>query len=293
MGTFLGLFTCFIYKNTSIRNYPKLESTLLFLFCYLCYASAESLDLSGVMALFFNGIILGHYNSYNLSDGSRHAAEQIFSTLATISETIVFLYMGMGVFTGKFTNWNIYFSLYAFLFCVIARFLNIFPLSSISNIQRKRKSSKISCKMQFVLWFVGLRGAIAYALAENMPGENRSTYVTATLSICLITTIVCGGFTERILYISGMKEDLVVGESTTEDYEEDSLVISTSNSQNLEHVEGRIKTFLFRLDRDILQLYFGGKMRSSRGDRNGGAMGNYELGVLDSSDHQENCNGLD
>jgi len=77
VGVIIGLFTSFIYKHTLIRKFAKLESTLLFLFCYFCFAAAESLGLSGIMALFFNGIVLSHYNSYNLSDESRHATEQV------------------------------------------------------------------------------------------------------------------------------------------------------------------------------------------------------------------------
>lgn len=286
VGASLGLLTSFIYKNTSIQNYSKLESTLLFLFCYLCYATAESLGLSGVMALFVNGVVLSHYNSYNLSRGSRHAAEQIFATLSTTSETIVFLYMGMGVFTGKFKDWNIQFSLYAMLFCIIGRFLNIFPLSCLSNIQRKRKSSKVTLKMQLVLWFVGLRGAIAYALAENMPGENGATYVTATLSICLTTTIICGGFTERILSISGMKDEEPSDEQNVESEEEDSLVLSAANGYT-ENASWGIKEVLLKFDRNVLQLYFGGKVRSRRSKNDGRNRGNYELGILDSTDDQE------
>ena len=77
VGVVLGLLTSFIYKQTSIQNFANIESTLLFLFCYLCYALSESLGLSGIMSLFFNGIVLSHYNSYNLSEDSRHATEQV------------------------------------------------------------------------------------------------------------------------------------------------------------------------------------------------------------------------
>jgi len=270
VGGISGLITSFIYKNTLIRKYANLESTLLFLFCYFCFAVAESLGLSGIMALFFNGIVLSHYNSYNLSEGSRHATEQIFATLATLSETIVFLYMGMGVFTGKFSNWNLSFTLFAMLFCVIGRFFNIFPLSFILNTRRSSKS-KINGKMQTVLWFAGLRGAIAYALAENMPGENKSTYVAGTLSICLITTVLCGGFTERILYVTGMKEDsqstafdedeFDLGEDealVVDSFEDDSLVIFASPSKEMENVYKGLKKSAVQFDRKYLQILFGG-----------------------------------
>jgi len=60
--------------------------------------------------------------------------------------------------------------------------------------------------MQIVLWFSGLRGAIAFALSENMPGPNRETYVAVTLSLCIFTTVVCGGLTETMLSKMGMKK---------------------------------------------------------------------------------------
>ena len=75
VGISLGLLASFLYKHTTLRDYPHLETSLLFMFCYLCYSTAEALGLSGIMALFFQGIVLSHYNSYNLSDTahSRHS----------------------------------------------------------------------------------------------------------------------------------------------------------------------------------------------------------------------------
>jgi len=269
VGVLLGIMTSYLYKHTSISNYANLESTLLFLFCYFCYAVAESLGLSGIMALFFNGIILSHYNSHNLSEGSRHASEQIFATLATISETIVFLYMGMGAFTGKFANWNLKFSLFTMLFCVLGRFLNIIPLSRILNNFRRKQSEKIGCKMQMVLWFAGLRGAIAYALAENMPGENKSTYVSGTLSICMITTVICGGFTERILSLAGMKEsdESIIDDEEIEDEEGESLMIFDRPRTDIEKRHGGIKDALAQFDKNFLQVYLGGDKAPSHASK--------------------------
>ena len=249
-----------------------MESTLLFLMCYLCYAVGESLGLSGIMALFFYGIVLSHYNSHNLSESSKHATEQIFATLATISETIVFLYMGMGVFTGRFADWNWRFSLFAMLFCLIGRFLNIFPLSFILNIFRERNKSHISKKMQSVLWFAGLRGAIAFALAENFPGKNRDTYATGTLSICFMTTIICGGFTERMLAITGMKENHddknIIDDREVEDGEEetffddDNFAVFSSPSKDMEEAYKGIKKVVNQFDKKYLVPRFGGELDS-------------------------------
>ena len=207
VGITLGLLCSFIYKHTRLSDYHHLEMALLFLFCYGCYATAEAVGLSGIMALFFNGIVLRHYNSYNLSKEANVTAEQIFGTLAVISETIVFLYMGMGVFTDRYISWNFVFAIFALIFCLIGRAFNIVPLSFLANLCRRnsRKNNRITWQMQSVLWFAGLRGAIAYALSENMPGKNKDNYVATTLFICAFTTIVCGGYTERVLAATGMK----------------------------------------------------------------------------------------
>ena len=79
----------------------------------------------------------------------------------------MYIYMGMGVFTGGFQNWDLTFTCVALVSCVIGRAVNIFPLSFVANLCRGR-SNNISPKMQVVLWFAGLRGAIAFALSENM-----------------------------------------------------------------------------------------------------------------------------
>lgn len=73
----------------------------------------------------------------------------------------------MGVFTGRFPRWDPLFTLLAALFCLAARAAHVFPLAFLANWGRRRK---IPLKMQVVMWFAGLRGAIAFALAQNMPG---------------------------------------------------------------------------------------------------------------------------
>lgn len=58
-------------KHTRLRRFPQYEISLLFLCAWGSYAFAEALSLSGVMALFVSGVVLGHYNSYNLSKKSQ------------------------------------------------------------------------------------------------------------------------------------------------------------------------------------------------------------------------------
>lgn len=315
VGVGLGLAASAVYKHTELSAYPNLETSLLFSFCYLCYATGEVLNLSGIMAIFFQGMVLAHYNSYNLSSTAQVASEQIFLTLATITETVVFLYMGMGVFTGRFSNYDPLFSFLALFFCLVGRAFNIFPLSWIANLCRSRSSEdvsshsergrnnsrktvsskgrRISLKMQCVLWFAGLRGAVAFALAMNMPGPNREVYATVTLSICIFTTVVCGGFTERMLTLFGMKIRPVDDDGEDDGmnmrhvtFAPQSLIAANRQrrqgiaTQTSERVYKGAKKLWEQLDEDFLKPYFGGSTRVRTAAVTRDELGNYELSHL-------------
>lgn len=204
VGVTTGLLCSFLFKNSRVKDQPTYEISLLFLFAYGAYALAEVMALSGIMALFFCGISLAHYNFYNLSEGSQVAAGVIFESMAQVAETFVFLYMGMGLFIGRFSNWSVTFVVGAILSCLVARVFNTFPISWAANLSR---TVKIPMRMQFVMWFAGLRGAIAFALSQNMPGPNKAMYESTTLGVVIFTTVICGGLTEPVLRHMGMKRD--------------------------------------------------------------------------------------
>ncbi|CAN0484096.1 unnamed protein product, partial [Laminaria digitata] len=129
-------------------------------------------------------------------------AKYIFASLATLSEFVVFLYMGMGVFTGRFRDWDWRFIGLAIVFCLVARLFNTFPFSALANLWRHRK---ITANMQVVMWFAGLRGAIAFALSTGMPGASKDVYASTTLMVVIFTTIGCGGLTEPLLHRMNVK----------------------------------------------------------------------------------------
>lgn len=145
VGLIFGLICSYLCKNTQLKKYPEYEIAMIFLFAYGSFSFAESVELSGIMALFVNSVALSHYNSFNLSATSQVTAHYTFKCMSVLSEFFVFLYIGMGFFTGKFKDWNFTFIILAFFICVIARFFNIFPFSNIANLFR---AQPIPQKMQ-------------------------------------------------------------------------------------------------------------------------------------------------
>ena len=170
------------------------------LFAYGSYSLAESLQLSGIMSLFFCGIALSRFNTSNLSRKTQVTSKSIFKALALLCDFFVYLYMGLGFFSGQVGNFNFVFVFLAMSYCLTARLVCVFPLSFLANMGRRKP---LSHNMQIVIWFAGLRGAIAFALSQNMPETHRKIFVSTTLSIVIITTVVGGGLTEPLLSRTG------------------------------------------------------------------------------------------
>ena len=202
VGASIALGCSYLCKNTKINEHPEIEVTMLMLFAYGSYSLAESLQLSGIMSLFFCGIVLSRFNTSNLSPKTQVTSKSIFKALAMLCDFFVYLYMGMGFWTGQVGNFNFTFILLVMSYCLAARMVSVFPLSWLANMGRR---VPLSHNMQVVIWFAGLRGAIAFALSQNMPEENRKLFVSTTLSIVIITTVIGGGLTEPLLSRTGLK----------------------------------------------------------------------------------------
>lgn len=108
----------------------------------------------------------------------------------------MFAYIGMSTFGITGQKLNVIFVALSFLFCLVGRALNTFPLSAGLNMMRKRK---VPFATQFVIWFSGLRGAIAFALSLEIETENKNVLKTTTLAIVLLTTFLIGGGTLPLL----------------------------------------------------------------------------------------------
>ena len=82
---------------------------------------------------------------------------------------------------------------------IFARAINIYPLAFVINLSRSQKN-KIELNMQHLMFFSGLRGALAFALAmRNTSTQARKLILTTTSIIVISTVILCGGLTSKML----------------------------------------------------------------------------------------------
>ncbi|XP_057291226.1 sodium/hydrogen exchanger 8-like [Hydractinia symbiolongicarpus] len=198
VGVAFALISALILKHVDLRQHPSLELGMMVVFSYAPYELAEGLQLSGIMAILFCGIVMSHYTHFNLSPVTQITVQHLFRTAAFVSETCVFAYLGMSIFSYSH-KFEASFIIWSIVLCLIGRAANVFPLSFILNFFRETKIKRTN---QLIMWFSGLRGAIAFALAINIEGfseEISRLLVTTTLVIVLFTLLVLGGSTLPLL----------------------------------------------------------------------------------------------
>lgn len=218
IGVIGALVTAIVFKYANFRKNPSLEISLMFIASYIPYLIAESLELSGILAILFCGIINSEYTHYNLSPFSQITEQQTFHMLAYVAENVLFIYIGLAIFSfpHQFDFWLIVATI---LLCLVSRAANVYPLAWLINPYRE---TKISPKFQFVMWFSGLRGAIAFSLCLSIPGPNREVLVTTTLFVVIFTILFLGGGTLPLLKLMNVQKTVIVSRTknmTTHDEE--------------------------------------------------------------------------
>ena len=173
---------------------------------------------------------MSHYAWYNLSVVGQLSLHHIIKAIAKSCENFVYAYLGIALAFSISTTaniaqyeWNGMLILSTLALCALSRAFNIFPFSACVNFGRKKK---ISFSMQIMMWFAGLRGAIAFALALNMTTPHSKMIVTTTLSVVIVTTLFCSSVTANLLH----KLNLTGHNNNTRD----SLDVDVEHDQDLD-----------------------------------------------------------
>lgn len=102
---------------------PVIEPLVVILCAYIAYFASELFHFSGIISLICCGLIQAHYTRQNISDKSYTTIKYLMKTLASISDVVIFIFLGM-VLIRYLHVWNINFILTVLLFCLIYRFLS-------------------------------------------------------------------------------------------------------------------------------------------------------------------------
>ena len=234
LGVVVGIGTALLLKYTLVRRFPKIESCLVILIAYASYyfangatMSGRSLDFTssagltkqtpGIVSLLFCGITMKHYAYYNMSRRTQLTTKYVFQVLAQLTENFIFIYLGLTLFTGDSLSFRPLFIIITVIGICVARWAAVFPLSKAINwfirYRAKRRGKDVADELpyshQVMLFWAGLRGAVGVALAAGLTGTNSPTLKATVLLVVVLTVIIFGGTTARMLEIMGIRTGVV------------------------------------------------------------------------------------
>ncbi|KAI9368768.1 Sodium/hydrogen exchanger family-domain-containing protein [Aspergillus egyptiacus] len=217
VGVIVGIMTALGLKYTHVRRQPKIESCLIVLIAYASYFFSNGVLLSGIVSLLFCGITLKHYAYYNMSRRTQLTTKYLFQVMAQLSENFIFIYLGLDLLVQRDLRFKPLFILVAVVGICLARYLAVFPLSKAINwfirYRARRRGMEVADELPFsyqaMLFWAGLRGAVGVALAAGLGGPNGPALRATVLVVVVLTVIIFGGTTARMLEILGIRTGVV------------------------------------------------------------------------------------
>lgn len=162
------------------------ETTLTTVIAYGSYLLAEQLHVSGVLAVVAAGLINGNIGERGMSPTTRIVVLNFWEYVAFLANSAVFLLIGLAIDLPKLlVNWKLI--LWAIAAVLVSRAVSIYLLS--------RLGPDLPSRWRPVLFWGGLRGAIALALALSLPielGADRETLILITFGVVLFTLLAQG-----------------------------------------------------------------------------------------------------
>lgn len=141
------------------------EITLTTVAAYGSFLLAEHFHASGVLASTTAGIITGNFGSLgSFTDRGRGAVESFWEYVAFVINSIIFILIGI---REAHQNFFVATIPIAIVLVLLGRAVAIYPLSALFS----RSALRVETSHQHVLFWGGLRGALALALALGLPAS--------------------------------------------------------------------------------------------------------------------------
>lgn len=162
IGTLLSILIARIIRT--VDDY-LIEITLTTVAAFGSYLIAETFHTSGVLAVVAAGLVIGNIGPRGMSPTTRISLFSFWEYAAFLANSLVFLVIGLVIdLRGILSNFSTI--VLAILAVLAARAIVIYGFSTLSR--------KVERRIQHILWWGGLRGAISLALALGLPGALRT-----------------------------------------------------------------------------------------------------------------------
>jgi CPA1 family monovalent cation:H+ antiporter len=164
------------------------EITFTTLAAYGSFFVAEHCHCSGVLASLTAGLVVGNFHSSgSISAAGRHVLGPFWEYVAFVANSLIFLLIGAQEAQQHFKGlWAPV--LVAIVLVTLGRAIAIYPLCAAFT----RSHLKVSVRHQHVLFWGGLRGALALALALSLPENLPQHDVIVVITFAVVAFSVFG-----------------------------------------------------------------------------------------------------
>jgi CPA1 family monovalent cation:H+ antiporter len=186
IGLVLGILASFVI--TRIDDH-LIETAITFVLAYSAFLIAESVHVSGVLAVVAAGLVNGNIGPRGMSSSTRIVVFNFWEFLSFLANSFVFLLIGLVVdLPLLIENWQA--MLWGIFAALLSRFIVVYGLFL--------GTKTISRKWKHILYWGGLRGAISLALVLGLTGElgiNVSRQLQAMVFGLVLFTLLVQGTT--------------------------------------------------------------------------------------------------
>jgi len=173
-----------------------IETTLTTVAAYGSFLLAEQWHASGVLAVVTAGLLMGNVGVLRedeknvLSQRGREVVIAFWEFAAFVANSLIFLLIGLRVAQISFSELGLPALTLAIALTVLGRALAVYPLCGLLARSRLR----VEARHQHILFWGGLRGALALALALSLPPEMpyRDPIIGAAFGVVGFSVIVQG-----------------------------------------------------------------------------------------------------
>ena len=86
------------------------QVAFIVLLAYLSFFLSEIMGLSGIMTLFFTGVLMSHYTYHNLDESAKVTTNNLFHAISLLAEITIYLFVGMDCLVSLCTQKKMIFS---------------------------------------------------------------------------------------------------------------------------------------------------------------------------------------
>jgi monovalent cation:H+ antiporter, CPA1 family len=190
-GVLIGGIIAYLFMLLAGRTPDYLvEITFTTLTAYGSFFVAEHFRCSGVLAALTAGLVVGNFRSSgSISAAGRHALGPFWEYVAFVANSLIFLLIGTQEAQQHFKGLWVP-VLLAIALVTLGRAATIYPLCALFG----RSRLKVDMRHQHVLFWGGLRGALALALSLSLPEElpRRDLIVVITFAVVAFSVFAQG-----------------------------------------------------------------------------------------------------